>query len=298
MKIIKILEPSPAIELEYLKYLKEEGFRVVWFEEKVVDDEVFAIVIRSQVTVNEKLLNKYRNLKYVLRVGVGLDSVDLALCEERGIIVQNTPWANSNAVADMAMWGLLSLLRRAKKIVLDASKWLFDSRFLYLGWEVSELKICIVWFGKIGKKFYERCRGFGAKNFFVVDPFLMANEVEKFDWCEKVELSEIISDVDLLALFVPLSQMTRNLVNDEILSLAKKSLKIINVGRGGVVNENDLYDFLLVNIESSAYLDVRENDPELTESIRSLMALENCIVTPHVATMTKEAIKLMHYFQV
>jgi lactate dehydrogenase-like 2-hydroxyacid dehydrogenase len=91
MKIVKILENSPRIELEYLKYLEEDGFSVAGFDKEVDNSQVYAIVIRSKIVVDEKLLQKYENLSYVLRVGVGLDKVDLGLCKEKNITVYNTP---------------------------------------------------------------------------------------------------------------------------------------------------------------------------------------------------------------
>jgi len=292
------LEAEPAIIPEYLKYMKVEGFEIVKFGKEVRDEDVFAVVIRSMVSVDRDLLEKYSNLCYVLRVGVGLDKVDLDLCKEKNIIVLNTPGANADAVADMAMWGLLSILRCGKKLCVDGFSQKFDSRFSYSGIELGSQKVWIIGFGKVGKKFYERCCAFGTQKFCVIDPFLTQEQIESFVGCKKYKsVDACIADLDILALFVPLTDGTRNLVYAEILEQAKKNLKLINLWRWGVVNESNLYSFLISNSSAAAYLDVWEGDPELTNSIRELMKLGNCLVTPHVATMTDEAIRKMHFFQ-
>ncbi len=130
MKKILLLEWKPAISREYLLYL-EQDFVLVEKGETYEVEEIVGIVVRSVVQVTQKLIDTYGNLKYVLRVGIGLDTIDVKYCEQRWIKVFNTPGANSDAVADLALWWTLSLLRKTKQLQRNLQEWKDVSRFEY-----------------------------------------------------------------------------------------------------------------------------------------------------------------------
>jgi len=297
MQYIKILEWSSEIDIDRLKYLEAGGFELVPFGEECNYGEVVGVIVRSGVVVDRKLIENYEGLRYVMRVWVGLDKIDLDFCKQRNIKVINTPGANSDAVADMAMFGFLSLLRNAKELFCDAENKKFKDRWNYIWQEVWSQVVGVVWFGRIGQSFYKRCVGFGVVEFCIVDPFLTEEDIAKFDFCKKFDsVLDIIKNIDVLAIFVPIVAATENLIDKKVLNMAKSILKILNLSRGWVVNEKDLYWFLENNLEASAYLDVWKWDPEISKNIEKFMDLKNCIISPHIATMTEKAIDGMHKF--
>jgi D-3-phosphoglycerate dehydrogenase len=237
-------------------------------------------------------------LKYIFRVGVGTDNIDVEYCKKHWIQIVINPGANSHSVADLALWGTLTLLRRTKLLMQDLSVWKFSSRFTYQWNELVSKVVTIVWFGHVGKLVYNRLKAFGVQDFMIVDPFLDRETIEAFDWCAKCEsLEEVIWDTDLLYLHLPLNEHTRDTINYALLSQTKSNIQIINLSRWWIIKESDLYNFLKTNTQAWAYLDVWEWDPEFTEIIKQLMQLDNCLISPHLGSVTEEATKKMHSFQ-
>jgi len=220
MKKILLLEWKPAIYKEYLQYL-EQDFALI--EKNEIDktykrDEIVGIVVRSATQVTQELINQYVNLKYVLRVWIGVDNIDVKYCEQKNIKVINTPGANADAVADLTLWWTLSLLRRTKLVHNNLTTWICPSRFTYMWNELNSQNVGIVWFGNIGKKVYQRLRGFVVQKFFVYDPFLDCEEVEKNVYCKYMtDIDEMIVDVDILYLHLPLNSHTRNFIDMQLL---------------------------------------------------------------------------------
>lgn len=287
---IKLLEDYPEIKLEYLDYLKKWN-KIFWFNDSCDNEKIDVIIIRSWLKVDRKLLWEYINLKFVCRVWVWLDNIDLEECSKRDIKVLNTPWANADSVADLVVAGILNLSRKLNFWF----EWL-ENRFEYMWKEISWKTVSIIWFGNIWKKVYSRLKWFWVKNFLIYDPFINAEDIEKFELCKKVEdKKELFKDSDIISFHLPLLDSTRNFLWQKEIKLLKKDVTIVNTSRWWIINENKLIEFLIKNPESSLYLDVWEeepNDPKL-----ELLDLENVLVTPHIWAMTKEAEEKMHYFE-
>ena len=171
---IKILEDYPDIKIEYLEYLRKWN-RIFWLYEWCDNEKIEAIIIRSWIKVDRKLLEEYSNLKFVCRVWVWLDNIDLKECKKREIKVINTPSANADSVADLVIWGILNLSR-------NLSIWYqwIENRFEYMWREITWKTVSIVWFGNIWKKVYSRLKWFWVKEFFIYDPFINSEEIEKY----------------------------------------------------------------------------------------------------------------------
>jgi D-3-phosphoglycerate dehydrogenase len=287
---IKLLEDYPEIKLEYLDYLKKWN-KIFWFNDSCDNEKIDVIIIRSWLKVDRKLLWEYINLKFVCRVWVWLDNIDLEECEKRDIKVLNTPWANADSVADLVVAGILNLSRKLNFWF----EWL-ENRFEYMWKEISWKTVSIIWFGNIWKKVYSRLKWFWVKNFLIYDPFINKEDIEVFELCKKVEdKKELFKDSDIISFHLPLLDSTRNFLWQKEIKLLKKDVTIVNTSRWWIINENKLIEFLIKNPESSLYLDVWEeepNDPKL-----ELLDLENVLVTPHIWAMTVEAEKKMHYFE-
>lgn len=285
--IFLILENENEIKSEYLSYLKSDWHIIKDFNSDMDNSLVDAIIIRSKITVDSHLLDSYPNLKYVCRVWVWLDKIDLPECTKRWIKVINTPWANSASVADLVIWGILSLLRKT------SNKWTsLDDRFQFFWENLENKKIWFIGFGNIAKKLQSRISGFETNEFFFYDPYIDSDvwEVKKIS-----DKNEILSNCDIISFHIPLTPETKNFLwKDEFLIL-KNNAKIINTSRWGIIDENALIKFLSINPNSGAFLDTWEEEPENPK--KELKDLENCIITPHIGAMTEESNKNMHIFK-
>ena len=291
MKIL-LLENSQEIKTEYLEYLSKNN-EIISFWENYNSDEIEVIIIRSKIKVNIELLNKFPNLKFVARVGVGLDKVDLLECKKRNIEVLNTPWVNADSVADLVLAGVLTLSRKLNK----AFSWI-ENRFDYMWNQIWEKSVWIIGFWNIWKKIYERLKGFWVKKFYIFDPFLKKEDVEKNLFCKFVEKKEeIFTSSDIISFHIPLLPQTKNFLWEKEFSLLKKDVFLVNTSRWWIIDEIELIKFLKQNKNSNFFADVWEEENDLLNPKKELLNLENSLITPHIWAMTKEAEKKMHYFE-
>jgi D-3-phosphoglycerate dehydrogenase len=282
-----VLENKDEINLKYLSYLKDLWHSVFEFQSNIDLSLVEAIIIRSKLTVNSELLDSYPKLKYICRVWVGLDKIDLLECSMRGIKVINTPWANSSSVADLVVWGILSLLRKTSK------KWnSLDDRFQFFGENLENKKIWFIGFGNIAKKVQTRISWFENNEFFFYDPYIDSDiwEIKKIS-----DKNEILSNSDIISFHIPLTPETKNFLWKEEFLILKKNVKIINTSRWWIIDEKELIKFLSINKNAWAFLDTWGEEPENPK--QELKELENCIITPHIGAMTEESNKNMHIFK-
>ncbi|MCS6983427.1 MAG: hypothetical protein NZL83_04585 [Candidatus Absconditabacterales bacterium] len=294
MSSFLILEPSPAIQKDWISLIGfPESYDIFYAGEKNVDiDSVVGVVVRSGITVNRELIDTYPSLRYICRVGVGIENIDTIYAKEKNIAVINTPGANANAVADLVLLGILYLQR--KMYICERS---YEKRFSYLGHELSTQTVGILGFGNIGKKIYQRLLAFGVTNFLIYDPYLSSDIVSSFQYCNKKNtIEEVFGKSNIISLHLPLTPETRLLIHADVLSLTKNDLCLINTSRGGIVDEDALYSFLCKNRDASAFFDVREEEPNLGPKISQLLTLPNFLLTPHIGAMTHEANKNMHIF--
>ena len=257
---------------------------------KITQDELLellpridALVIRSATKVTGDLLEKAKNLKYVIRAGEGTDNIDKALCEAKGVKVSNTPGANNNSAAEHAFALMFTLLRKtawAHKSMSEG-KW---EKSLFVGNELWKKTIGIVGFGRIGKILATRLSGF-EPNLLYYDPRCLESDIPYTSKADSLE--EIFEKSDVISIHVPLKDSTRNLVNKKLLDLMSSDAILINAARGGVVNEDDLYDTLKEGKIRGAGFDVFTSEPLEEES--KLRNLDNIVMTPHLGASTAEA---------
>lgn len=242
-----------------------------------------ALLIRSDTQVTAKVLKAATNLKVVGRAGIGVDNVDLATAMEQGIIVMNTPDANATTTAELAIAHLFSLSRNlpvANQSVRDG-KW---ERSKLMGAEVTHKTLAILGFGTIGRIVAQRGNGLGMR-VIAYDPFV-APEIFEQNNAEMVDLETLVKQADYLTLHCPLLEKTRNIIGREQLAMMKKSARLINCARGGLVDEAALYDALKEGRIAGAALDVYEQEPPKDSP---LLTLDNVVFTPHLGASTKEA---------
>lgn len=289
--IIQILEPYPAININYLTYLKEKWHNIIAYWNELNPDIVEWIVIRSNIVINSSFLEKYKNLRYIFRIWVWVDNIDLNLINKKNIILRNTPWANSQSVAEICLWWILSLLRNTN--IKNNS---YDNRFNYLWSELNNKIIWIIWFWNIWKILFKIINNFWNNQFLIYDPYINKDDYnfKNFTLCNNKDY--IYRNADIITFHIPLTKETTDFLWEKDFSLLKSDVKIINTSRWWIINEDSLIDFLKHNKNAWVYMDTWKNEPYVRNP--ELGLLENCIITPHIWAMTEEANKKMHFFKI
>lgn len=270
---------ADRMEEEVVKAISELGETIAMPSDiNSVLSDADVLVVRSATKVDTVLLSYAPKLKVVARAGVGLDNVDKEACEKRGIRVINTPGASSNSVAELALGMMFALCRKIPRAdsTMKAKQW---AKKELTGTELTDKTIGIVGFGRIGALFALKCRGLGM-NILYYDPSKPISGLGK-----SVGLDEIFSSSDFISLHVPLTPETKNMINEACIARMKPNAMIINTARGGLIDEDALYNALKEKKIAGAALDVYPTEPYAGK----LCELENIILTPHIAGSTKEA---------
>ena len=243
-----------------------------------------ALIVRSQTQVTAEVLDAASELKIVARAGVGVDNVDMEAATRLGVVVANAPQSNSLSAAEHTMGLLLAQARNIPQAHgdLTAGNW---NRGQFQGVELSGKTLGIVGFGRIGQLVAERAASFHM-NIVTYDPYIPEDLCKRLR-VEQVSLEQLFSQADFVTLHVAKTAETANLVNAELLAQAKPQLRLINVSRGGVINEADLAAAIESGQIAGAALDVFETEPPAADS--PLLALPQVVVTPHLGANTAEA---------
>jgi D-3-phosphoglycerate dehydrogenase len=242
-----------------------------------------ALIIRSATQVTDEVLAAGPDLMVVGRAGIGLDKVDVTSATSRGVMVVNAPQSNIVSAAEHTMALLLAQARN----VPQAHAALVDGRWERSRWEGVELAdktLGVVGLGRIGKLVADRARGF-AMRIVAYDPFVSSERAKSLG-VELLDLDQVVAESDFLTIHLPKTPETLGLVNRDLLMKAKPSLRVVNVARGGIVDEADLAECVRDGVISGAALDVFSAEP-MTES--PLFELDEIIVTPHLGASTREA---------
>lgn len=252
-------------------------------ELKALLPKVNGLIIRSATTITPELLELAPNLKIVIRAGEGTDNIDKVACGQKGVKVANTPGANNNSAAEQAIALMMSCLRNtpfANK-TMHEGKW---EKNALTGLELWKKKVGVVGFGRIGQIVTKRISGFEPEVLFF-DPMV---EKSEFSFARKAkDLAEIFSTCDIVTIHTPLMPATKGMITRELLSMMKKDAVLVNAARGGIVDEEALYDILKEKKIRCAGFDVFATEPLPTNS--KLIELDNLIMSPHVGASTEEA---------
>ncbi|MCZ6582288.1 MAG: D-2-hydroxyacid dehydrogenase [Thaumarchaeota archaeon] len=272
------------------KVLQENGLKVT-YEPEITPDQIkekienFNIVIvRSRTKLTKEVIEKASKCKIIARVGVGLDNIDQDAAKEKGIRVINAIEAAVGAVAELVLGMMLSLARQVT-IANDGmknGKWLKKE---LLGTELKGRYLGIVGVGNIGKRLGRLAKALNM-NIIGYDVIPIDKEFSREVGLVKTDLDTLLSSSDYVSLHVPLTNETHHMINSERISKMKKTACIINVSRGGVIDEDALYDALKSGNLGGAALDVFEKEPATDNK---LATLPNVICTPHIGAQTKEA---------
>jgi D-3-phosphoglycerate dehydrogenase / 2-oxoglutarate reductase len=285
MKIVLAEKVSPAT---LAVFQQEPGWNVVTPDQiknglaaELADAD--ALVVRSAVQVDAKLLESAPKLRVIGRAGVGVDNIDTPAATHRGIVVMNTPGANAVAVAELTLGLMVSMARsvtRANATMHDG-KW--EKKSLQ-GRELRGKTLGIVGLGRVGLEVARRAKAFGM-NLIGYDPFI-APVIARENDVTLVPIDEIFKESDYLTLHVGLTTQTEGLINATSLAIMKKGVRIVNCARGELIVEQALVEALKSGHVAGAALDVFHSEP-LKDS--PFFNLDNVILSPHIAGSTDEA---------
>ncbi|HHV73008.1 MAG TPA: phosphoglycerate dehydrogenase [Clostridia bacterium] len=284
---MKILVSDP-LSFEGIEALQKEAD--VDVITKLSEDELIEIignydglVVRSGTQVTERIIEHAHKLKVIGRAGVGVDNIDLDAATRRGIVVLNAPEGNTVAAAEHTIAMMMSLARNipAANASLKAGEW---RRNDFMGIEIRDKIIGIIGIGKIGTEVARRAIGLGMK-VLGYDPFITPERAKSLG-VELVELPELYKRSDFITVHTPLTKESRSMISAKEFAIMKDGVRIINCARGGIINEQDLYDALVSGKIAGAALDVFVEEPPKNNP---LLTLDNVIVTPHLGASTKEA---------
>ncbi|MEE8564384.1 MAG: phosphoglycerate dehydrogenase [Atribacterota bacterium] len=235
--------------------------------------------------LSAEIIEEADALKVISKYGIGLDNIDINTATNKKIIVTSTPTANVDAVADLAFGLILSLARR----IPEADKKTKSGKWeKIIGKSVWEKTLGVIGLGKISRQVVKRAIGF-EMNILAFDIVKDKKFVQKYG-IKYVNLEKLLRKSDYITIHIPLNDATRGMISYEELEKMKKNAFLINTSRGGIVDEEALYDALRNNKLRGAALDVYNNEP-LRES--PLKELDNMIMTPHIGAYTEEAIENM-----
>lgn len=255
---VSYLPPNPEVELEKAEVL----------------------IVRSRTKVTRSLMEKAKRLRLIARAGVGLDNIDVDFAREKNIKVINTPDSPSNAVAELTIGHMLSLLRNIAKAHCEMKKGVWDKKHL-IGQELEGKTLGIIGYGRIGSLVGKKAHCLGMKILAFNPPPRHEDGIAVF--VDDFDL--LLKKADIITLHLPLTPKTKGMINKESISKMKDGVYLINTSRGDIVDEEALYHACKSGKIAGAALDVFSEEPYKGK----LSELPNVLLTPHLGSSTKEA---------
>jgi D-3-phosphoglycerate dehydrogenase len=280
------------MSINAISMLKEAGYNLrildtstVFFENNWLYDQlddVIALVVGHNI-IDETIMARATNLKLIAKQGTGVDNIDINAASEKGILVVSAGGANADSVADLTFGLMLAVARRivfAHNLIADGG---WERVF---GNEIYKKKLGIIGFGEIGQKVAQRARGFLMETAY--SDIIAYSQAEQRLGIKRIDLDTLLSWSDFVTVHIPLNDSTRHLIGKRELTIMKPSSYLINLSRGGVVDEKALYWALSENQIAGAGLDVFESEPI---SDLNIAQLPNIVVSPHMGAYTFEALE-------
>ena len=296
MKCLIIDVVSPAISEELGKYMDVATCKELppsKDELKAEIGDVDVLIMRVDPKIDKEVLDAAKNLKVIGVCSVGLNHIDTKYAEEKGVKVFNAPGLNGNAVAELTICKMLELSRHtipAHRDVTVNEKW---DKYAFVGRELRGKTLGVLGFGRIGQRVGEIARVFGMK-VVAYDPYLPAEVFTKNE-ATSMSIAEVCKVSDYITIHMPLNDETKNLFNAKSIAEMKDDAVVLNMARGGIVNEQDMYEALKAGKIGGYATDVLENEVAgdgLTAdaSFRSpLFDCDNFVVSPHIGAQTVDA---------
>ena len=273
---VKIFQETPGVDVDVNTGLTPE-------ELKGIIGQYHGLVIRSATKVTADIIDAAKNLKVIGRAGIGLDNVDIRAASQRGIIVMNTPEGNTITTAEHTVAMIMALSRNIPQATASLKEGRWEKKKLQ-GRELFNKTLGLIGAGKIGRIVADRAKGMKME-VIVYDPYIKPETIERLD-LEPVSFDELLERSDYITIHTPKTDETTNMINKDAIAKMKKGAMIINCARGGIVNEDDLYDALKSGHLAGAAIDAFSTEPP---GEMKLMGMPTFICTPHLGASTREA---------
>jgi D-3-phosphoglycerate dehydrogenase len=274
---LDILQNSDEINYIYLADIDK-----VSLLDKIADASV--VITRSSTDVDEKFLNAAKNLKAIIRAGVGVDNVDIDACSKRGIIAMNVPTANTLAAVELTMAHLLSCMRKFPYAHAQLKNDRIWKREDWYGVELSGKKLGVIGFGNIGSRVGIRAKAFDME-VVAYDPYISSSKATDLGISYTKNFDDILA-CDVITIHTPKNSETIDMIGESEISKMKEGVVLINCARGGLYNEEALYNNLKSGKINMAGIDVFSKEPATNHP---LLDLDNVTVTAHLGANTKES---------
>ena len=287
MKILASPSSIGQISSKPFELLEANGYEVVRnpFGRKLTKEETINLgkdcvgIVAGVETLDSMVIDSLPNLKCISRVGIGMDNVDVLYAENKGITVLNTPNGPTRAVAELTLGLTLSLLRKIPNAHYDLKNRIWKKQ---TGNLLYEKKVGVLGLGRIGRMVAEMFRSLG-------NPVVGYDLYPNLEWAKKnnveiLSLEQLLNQCDIITIHIPGNSDGSPVINQEVLSSLKEGAFLVNVSRGGVIDEEALYKFLTNGKLSAAAIDVFNNEPYSGK----FCDLDNVILTPHIGSYAKE----------
>ena len=274
---VELLQES-GLEVDNKPGLKPE-------ELKAILPAYDAVIVRSAAKITADMLASPGKLKAIARAGVGVDTIDVAAATRQGIVVMNTPGGNTVSAAEHTIALLMSLARRVPQAdaVMKAGGW---DRSKFVGTQITGKTLGVIGLGRIGREVAKRAVGLEMK-VLAYDPFLTPEKAEEMGFTGVASVAAMLPLVDFLTIHVPLTDETKSLIGAKELAAMKPTARVLNVARGGVIDEAALAEALTKGTIAGAGIDVFGAEPPAADN--PLLKAPNVVLTPHLGASTLEA---------
>lgn len=271
--------------------LKDNGVEVTLAYDKNHDELVEMVkdyellIVRAATPVQKDFIDAGVKLKAIGMAGIGLNHIDVEYAKSKGIAVFNVPDGSTEAVSELAIGMILSVLRKipAANKSVKGGVW---NKTGFTGNEIKGKVVGICSLGKIGFRVAELCLAFGAKGIITYDPYLKQEIADKIN-AKILPLDEVCKQADIISIHTPLTPETKHMIGKKQLDMMKDGSFLFNLGRGGIVDEDALYDALVSGKIKAAGFDVMEEEPPKKDN--KLLQLDNFTITCHIGAGTEEA---------
>ena len=293
MKILHLDTTHPFLgkELEKIGFTNYYDFKTIKSELKISD--FFGIIIRSRISIDKDFIDKCKNLKFIARIGSGIENIDVDYAKQKGIQIISTPEGNSNAVGEHALGMLLSILNNINSSNTEVKKGIWN-RESNRGIELKNKTVGLIGYGNTGKSFAKKLNGFDVNTIFY-----NVKKIKKDDYANPVSLNYLKDNSDIISLHISMTEESIGLINKNFIESCAKPFWLINTSRGSCIIINDLVkglkdgkvlgaglDVIAFEKKSFEKLTVNENDQS---NLNYLNSSNNVILTPHIAGWTQES---------
>lgn len=276
----------------------QKRYQVVYLPEarkedlKPIIQKFNALIVATKPGLDASVLSNAKRLKIIIRLGIGVDHIDLSFCKKRGIFVAITPNANISPVVELLFSQLIRVLRNLDEAEDSLYSGTFRSR-LTLGHELSQKTFGVIGTGRIGSRVIQLAGAFGVKNILAYDPYLTEAEKKNCSPAKYVTLlDDLISNSDIITFHVPLTKETENMVDFSFLNKMKEGAILINTSRGKVMPMNTALNYAKFGKIKQFIIDVYDEEPYLPKNEEKEIMKKYFTLSPHIGAYTEESLYL------